>query len=296
MARYLTKKKRNIKKYKKSRRGLRRGRISVKRHTVVKRRRMVGGADEFDFNVDHNDLQVFMSKIDKYTSPFRIGGIMYNYIPESGEKAKDCVGNYKIDYITGLKIDRGAEYIPGFEKVELVAKGFALVTKMGSIFSANNRKEQINVFACYMKKENTDPLCYAIVRCAKSSCKDGSESNPRLKPNSNMDSKILFLFIKQPAINIIPSGAKKSSLETVKGEQYNSFTFTTRLSSDEDEYKILVPVTEAKPLNLNNFFDAVASKPPQDFKSPLDIMSVNEPRIKRECLDPGGSSVGIPLV
>ena len=258
---------------------------------------MVGGADEFNFNVDPDDLQVFMSKIEKYTSPFRIGNIKYKYIPESGETAKDCAGNDKIDYNTKKPIIRSKEEdIFGFEKVELVAKGFALVTKMGSIFSANNRKEQINVFACYMNKLDTVPMCYAIVRCAKSSCNDGSESNPRLKPNSNMDSKILFLFIKQQSkIDIIPSGAERLSIETVKGEQYNAFTFTTRLSSDDDEYKILVPVTEESGLNLNNFFDAVTSTPPQDFKVKLDIMSVNPPRIKRECLDSEGSSGGIPL-
>ena len=179
----------------------------------------------------------------------------------------------------------------GFEKVELVAKGFALVTKTGTIFSGTNRKEQINVFACYVNNSDTVPTCYAIVRCATSNCKDGSEPKIRLKPNSNMDSKILFLFTKTMLASNV---TKLPTPEIVNRTDYNAFTFTTRLSSDEDEYKILVPVTEAKPLNLNNFFDAVASKPPQDFKSPLDIMSVNTTRIKRECLDPGGS-VGIPL-
>ena len=44
MARYLTKKRRNIKKYKKSRKGHRRGGRSVKRHTSGKKRRMMGGS------------------------------------------------------------------------------------------------------------------------------------------------------------------------------------------------------------------------------------------------------------
>jgi hypothetical protein len=293
MARYLTKKRRNIKKYKKSRTGRGKGGRSIKRHTVGKRRRMVGGDDVFDFNVDPNDLQVFMSKIEKYTSPFRAKSIQYKYISKKDETDKDCAGNDKIDYNNKPIVRREEEDIFGFEKVELVAKGFALVTKMGSIFSANNRKEQINVFACYMKEENTDPLCYAIVRCAKPSCKDGSEPQIRLKPNSNMESKILFLFIKDYLRSNI---TKLPSQEIVNRTKYNAFTFTTRLSSDEDEYKILVPEREAKPLNLNDFFNAVTSTSSQDFKSPLDIMSVNEPRIKRECLDPGGSSVGIPLV
>ena len=293
MARYLTKKRRNIKKYKKSRKGHRRKGRSIKRHTVGKRRRMVGGDDVFDFNIDPNDLQVFMSKIEKYASPFRAKSIQYTYMPQPGEKDKDCAGNDKVDYNTKKPIERGKEEkIPGFEKVQLVAKGFALVTKMGSLFSANNRKEQINVFACYVNNSDTVPMCYAIVRCAKSSCNDGSIQNPRLKPNSNMDSRILFLFTE---IRLDSNVTKLPRPETVNRTEYNAFTFTTRLSSDDDTYRILVPVKEAKPLNLNYFFEAVASKPPQDFKSPLDIMSVNEPRIKRECLDPEGSSVGIPL-
>ena len=214
-------------------------------------------------------------------------------MPQPGEKDKDCAGNDKVDYNTKKPIERGKEEkIPGFEKVQLVAKGFALVTKMGSLFSANNRKEQINVFACYVNNSDTVPMCYAIVRCAKSSCNDGSIQNPRLKPNSNMDSRILFLFTE---IRLDSNVTKLPRPETVNRTEYNAFTFTTRLSSDDDTYRILVPVKEAKPLNLNYFFEAVASKPPQDFKSPLDIMSVNEPRIKRECLDPEGSSVGIPL-
>ena len=254
---------------------------------------MVGGADEFDFNVDPNDLQVFMSKIEKYASPFRAKSINYKYNPMSGETDKDCAGNDKVDYNTKQPILRKVEDIFGFEKVELVAKGFALVTKMGSLFSANNRKEQINVFACYVNNSDTDPLCYAIVRCANSNCNDGSNPEIRLKPNSNMESKILFLFTK----TMLDSNVTKlPTPEIVNRTNYNAFRFTTRLSSDEDEYKILVPVTEAKPLNLNDFFDAVASKPPKDFKVKLEFMSVNTPRIKRECLDPGGSSVGIPLV
>ena len=291
MARYLTKKRRNIRKYKKSRIGRGKGRRSVKRHTVGKRRRMVGGDDVFDFNINSEDLQVFMSEIDKYTSPFRAKSITYKYIPKKDETYKDCAGDNKLDYNTNEPIVRTEEDIAGFEKVVLVAKGFALVTKTGTIFSGTNRKEQINVFACYVNNSDTVPTCYAIVRCAKSNCKDGSEPKIRLKPNSNMDSKILFLFTKTMLASNV---TKLPTPEIVNRTDYNAFTFTTRLSSDEDEYKILVPVTEAKPLNLNNFFDAVASKPPQDFKSPLDIMSVNTTRIKRECLDPGGS-VGIPL-
>lgn len=301
MTRYLTKKRRNIKKYKKSQKGRGKGRISIrrcktrklkgfkkaKRYTLGKRRRMVGGADDFNFNVDPVDLQVFMSKIDKYTSPFRMKGIKYKYNPQQGETVKGCDGEDILD-TKNQPILRSEEDIYGFEKVELVAKGFALVTKMGSIFSGTNRKEQINVFACYVKNMDTTPLCYAIVRCYKSSCKDESEQNPRLKPNSNMDSKILFLY-KDKIIGNVTKGIPL----TVNGIKYNAFTFTTRLSSDEDEYKILVPETEEVGLNLNKFFDAVSLTPPDDFKVKLATMPVSKPRIKRECLDPGGSG-GIP--
>ena len=234
-----------------------------------------------------------MSKIEKYASQFRAKLINYKYNPMPGETDKDCAGIDKVDYTTKRPILRKVEDIYGFEKVELVAKGFALVTKTGTIFSGTNRKEQINVFACYRNKENTDPLCYAIVRCAKSNCKDGSEPNPRLKPNLNMDSKILFLFIKDNSSS--SSITKLSSQEIVNRTKYNAFTFTTRLSSDEDEYKILVPETEEGGLNLNIFFNMVTSDPPQDFKAPLDIIHVKQPRIKRECLDSEGSSVGIPF-
>ncbi len=302
MTRYSITRKRNIKKYKKSQKGRGKGRRSIrrcktrkpkgfkkaKRHTIVKRRRMVGGDDVFNFNVDPADLQVLMSKIEKYTSPFSVNKIKYTYIPVDGEKVKGCD---KEDILDTKKqsIPRSEEPIYGFENVELVAKGFALVTKTGTILSGTNRKEQINVFACYMEKNNNDPTCYAIVRCYKSSCKDESKPKTRLKPNLNMDSKILFLF-KDKSIGNVTKGITRR----VNGINYNEFTFTTKLSSDDDTYRILVPMNETSGLNLNEFFDAVSSTPPHDFKIKLDTMPVSEPRIIRECLDPGGSA-GIPL-
>lgn len=305
MARYLTTRKRNNKKYKKSPKGRGKGLRSIrrcktrkpkgfrkaKRHTVGKRRRMVGGAD-FDFNVNADDLQVFMSKIEKYTSPFSINGIKYKYYNTSGETVRGCSGLEVKDKGRNT-IFKQEQEIFGFENVELVAKGFALVTKTGTIFSETNRNEQINVFACYSNLHRTgkEPICYAIVRCAKSSCNDGSEPKIRLKPNSNMDSRILFLFIDTRA----NSNVTKLGIKKVSSNDYNAFKFTTRLSSDDDTYRILVPVNEEKPLNLNDFFEAVASDPRRDFNVTLDSMHVNKPRIIRECLDPEGSSVGIPL-
>lgn len=248
MTRCLTKKKRNIKKYKKSRRGLRRGRISVKRHTVVKRRRMVGGADEFDFNVPPEDLKVAMSYYETYGSPFRQNYIQY---VDGDEKIKN-----------------------GFDRVELVAYGFALVTKTGTIFSGTNRKEQINVFACYLPlrvdpripipnkvdtRDQNDPFCYAIVRCAKTICRDEGTRN-RSKANYNMEDKILFLFISTNRNNINPlsSNVIQYENEKVKGIDYNVFEFTNKLSlDDENRYKILVDNLESQN-SLKKFFEAVS--------------------------------------
>ena len=91
MTRYSITRKRNNKKYKKSPKGRGKGRRSIrrcktrkpkgfkrgKRHTVGKRRQMVGG-EVFDFNVDADDLQVLLSSgIEKYRTPFEQKKIMY---------------------------------------------------------------------------------------------------------------------------------------------------------------------------------------------------------------------------
>jgi hypothetical protein len=229
MARYLTKKRRNIKKYKKSRKGHRRKGRSVKRHTVGKRRRMVGGdvfTDKFNFNVTADDLNFVIGKNQSYASKFRQS--------ESDKKAV-------------------------FDKIELVAYGIALVTNrsIGKFLRTDNRKEQINVFACYLQPNTNEPFCYAILRCANTYCFDSGKHDVVI-PNFEMDEKILFLFVKeqQTQIQIMSSGAKKIPDEVVKGTAYNTFQFTNRISSD-DLYKILVPEIEDNEANLKLFFDAV---------------------------------------
>jgi hypothetical protein len=347
MTRYSITRKRNIKKYKKSRTGRGKGRRSIrrcktrkpkgfkkaKRYTVGKRRRMMVGGADFDFNVDADDLQVFMSSgIEKYRSPFSQKYIMYN----GDSIITNCDGTQIIDPTTSQPKTKEKKHFYGFEKVVLVAKGFALVTKTGTLFSGTNRKEQLNVFACYLRKEpgdtytdvlaqtrpSTIPLCYAIVRCSnKSGCNDESRTNPRLKPNSNMDSKILFLFVKNPQTTN-PSTTTGAALreyrvntgvivldpKTVDRIRYNVFEFTNNLTSDDDTYRILVPQNEEDGLNLNKFFSAVStiirakeSGQGPDYTIPLQT-EVDETHIKmrRECVGPDSqgsdSSGGVSVV
>jgi hypothetical protein len=294
---------------------------------------MVGGAD-FDFNVDADDLQVFMSSgIEKYRSPFSQKYIMYN----GDSIITNCDGTQIIDPTTSQAKTKEKKRFYGFEKVVLVAKGFALVTKTGTLFSGTNRKEQLNVFACYLRKEpgdkNTDvlaqtrpstiPLCYAIVRCSnKSGCNDESRTNPRLKPNSNMDSKILFLFVKNPQTTnpstkgaalreyVVNTEVNVLDQKTVDRIKYNVFEFTNNLTSDDDTYRILVPEKEEDGLNLNKFFSNVSNKFQAketgpvtrfDFTTPLQT-EVDETHIKmrRECVGPDSqgsdSSGGVSVV
>lgn len=348
MVRYLTTRKRNYKKYKKSPKGRGKGRRSIrrcktrkpkgfrkaKRYTVGKRRRMVGG-EGFDFNVDADDLQVLLSSgIEKYRSPFSQKYIMYN----GDSIITNCDGTPIIDPTTSQPKIKKKTHFYGFEKVELVAKGFALVTKTGTLFSGTNRKEQLNVFACYLRKNDgnieTDvlaqtrpsiiPLCYAIVRCSnKSGCKDESRTEPRLKPNSNMDSKILFLFVKNPQTTDT-STSKRPSLneyrvntdvivldpKTVDRIRYNVFEFTNNLTSEDDTYRILVPQNEEDGLNLNKFFSTVGVQIQAIHGSPVTRINFTRPletevddsriKMRRECVGPDSqgsdSSGGVPVV
>jgi hypothetical protein len=141
-------------------------------------------------------------------------------------------------------------------KVELVAYGIALVTNrsIGKFLRTDNRKEQINVFACYLQANPSELFCYAILRCANTYCFDVSD-NTAFMPNYHMEDKILFLFVN-PLNDIASSGAKKIPDEVVKGIAYNTFQFANRISSD-DLYKILVPRVEEHDANLKQFFDAV---------------------------------------
>lgn len=229
MARYLTTRKRNNKKYKKSPKGRGKGRRSIKRHTVGKRRRMVGGdlyMDQFNFNVTADDLNYVIGKNQSYASKFGQS--------ESGKKAV-------------------------FDKIELVAYGIALVTNrsIGKYLRTDNRKEQINVFACYLEENPTEPFCYAILRCANTFCFDFG-NHIVVTPNFHMDEKILFLFVKdhQTSIENASSNTKQLADEIVKEKKYNAFEFTNRISSDH-LYKILVPEIEDKEANLKQFFVAV---------------------------------------
>ena len=329
MTRCLTTRKRNIKKYKKSRTGRGKGRRSIrrcktrkpkgfkkaKRYTVVKRRRMVGG-EVFDFNVDANDLQVLLSSgIEKYRSPFAQKHIMY----DGDSIIENCNGTPITDPTTRQAKKKEKTRFYGFEKVELVAKGFALVTKILTLFSSTNRKEQLNVFACYMKRGDPNPLCYAIVRCSnKSGCKDKSQTVPRLKPNSNMDSKILFLFVENPQTTVTSTtgaalreyqvniGVNDLGQKTVDGLIYNVYKFTNNLTSDDDTYRILVPDIEDNGPSLHNFFSSVSNKirtketdtviKPVNYTIPLNTeVDKTHIQMRRECVGPD-SGMGLGTI
>jgi len=243
MMRYYNTRKRNIKKSRKGYGRRRRGRRSernsktrkpngfkkVNSHTVRtvgKRRRMMGGdffSDQFNFNVTADDLQYIMDRDDSFR------------------------------HINNLNTLEN-----GFGRVVLVAYGFALVTNksMGKIWKKYNRKEQINIFACYLNDDTTDtvqPICYAILRCARTYCYDTGKHQVST-PNFDMEGKILFLFVTKRQ----QRNARKMGTETVETQSYNVFQFTNSISSD-DLYKILVPESEANDANLNEFFDSIAS-------------------------------------
>lgn len=142
MTRCLTTRKRNIKKYKKSRTGRGKGRRSIrrcktrkpkgfkkaKRHTVGKRRWMVGG------NGDHYNFLINTEMLTKY--------IQKKYGRSLGAMREG-------DLVLDLK---------GF--------GYAFITKLTGI-SEDNRHEQIAVYSCSVPGKIT---YYAIVRCDDHGC------------------------------------------------------------------------------------------------------------------------------
>jgi hypothetical protein len=157
---------RNIKKYKKSRRGCRKRSLiggktrrykvfkNTKRRTLGKRkgRRMVGGTAEalqpkpWTFLVD-------AEKLKKYVN---------------------------------------SKYKQNFSRLELVAFGYVGITNRskGYFTRADHRLEQIAVVAC--RNQNGEVFCYAIARCTKTCDPKGYTLKDKECPNFNMEEKILF--------------------------------------------------------------------------------------------------------
>ena len=152
---------RNIKKYKKSRRGCRKRSLiggktrrykvfkNTKRRTLGKRkgRRMVGG-EPWTFRVDANKLGVYVN--DKYTQ--------------------------------------------SFSRFKLVAFGDVAITNTSKhpFIRAEHSNEKIVVVACYNGNIET-PVCYAIARCTNTCDPKGYTLKDNEPPNFNMRTRILFL-------------------------------------------------------------------------------------------------------
>lgn len=106
--------------------------------------------------------------------------------------------NYKFRVDTGkLKKYIESEYKIELSKLELVAYGVIGITNRskGFFLRADHRKEEISVFACYVKKDT--PEFYAIARCVHS-CPENQDPAylgriPTEAPNIDMEEKILFL-------------------------------------------------------------------------------------------------------
>ena len=87
-----------------------------------------------------------------------------------------------------------------FTELKRVASGKVAITKNSSGFwlRADNRYEQILVFACY---RNGTLICYAIARCisdysCENSLEDYNSGRKDNRPSSGMEEKILFVKCK----------------------------------------------------------------------------------------------------
>ena len=218
MARYLTTRKRNNKKYKKSPKGRGKGRRSIrrcktrkpkgfkkaKRHTVGKRRRMVGGevGDGYNFFINTEMLTKYIQK----------------------EYGRSLGAMREGDLVLDLK---------GF--------GYAFITKLTS-FSEENRYEKMAVYSCSV--DGTIKY-YAIVRCDELGCPVRGQrftyqgnSTPNYTgsntPNNNMESKILF--VTKGGVTI---GTQHFSGNTFFTTQPPCYEFTNSISTT-DKYRIYV--------------------------------------------------------
>ena len=218
MTRCLTTRKRNIKKYKKSRTGRGKGRRSIrrcktrklkgfkkaKRHTVGKRRRMVGGGvgDGYNFFINTEMLTKYIQK----------------------EYGRSLGAMREGDLVLDLK---------GF--------GYAFITKLTS-FSEENRYEKMAVYSCSV---GGTIKYYAIVRCDEIGCpvrgqrftyqgKSTLNYTGSNTPNYNMESKILF--VTKTGVTI---GTQPFSGNTGFTKQPPCYEFTNSISTT-DKYRIFV--------------------------------------------------------
>jgi hypothetical protein len=246
MVKYSIKKcqRRNIKKYKKSRResgkrSLRGGKTrkykvfkNIKRRTLGKRkgRRMVGGVEPWTFRVEPEELKTYVN----------------------------------------------SKYGKEFSRLELVAFGSVGITNRskGFFMRADHRREQIVVFACYTDTDTNIPSCYAIARCNGFCPRKGYKIKNDERPNFEMEEKILFFG---------PGGIERKDLEgptsddkTKKAvgllrkkleENYTEdrvrdimskimvFEFTNTISSSDKYRIVLLPYIHSK--TLESFFSSV---------------------------------------
>lgn len=254
-------KRRNVKKYKKSQKNgkTRRYKVSknINRHYSLRkgkgiRRYMSGGV--YDFRTDR-----FAFNIDPI-------------------KLKDYIND---KYFDDRKNDQK------FTELKRVASGKVAITKNSSGFwlRADNRYEQILVFACY---RGETLICYAIARCisdysCENSLADYNSDRKDNRPSSGMEEKILFVKCKDvQKLNFTHLTADKKSdrykafkkfLATegiteadIADKGYHLFQFGTlntdryRSSSDPgDTYRVIIlPIYNE---GLDKFFDDQAKQP-----------------------------------
>jgi hypothetical protein len=256
MAKYSIKKcqRRNVKKYKKSRRGcgkrsLRGGKTrkykvfkNIKRRTLGKRKgkRMVGGVDPepepWTFRVEPEKLKTYVNT------------------------------NYRTN----------------FDNLRLVAFGYVGITNRGKgyFLRADYRLEQIVVFACYKQMDTDIPSCYAIARCNGFCPRKGDKIKNDECPNFDMEKKILFFEPGGIEIKYPIEGQTETDDETNKAikllrkkleERYREkenvektmqdimmIEFTNTISSSDKYRMVLFPYIHS--VTLKPFFSNVNSE------------------------------------
>jgi hypothetical protein len=278
---------RNIKKYKKSRRGCRKRSLiggktrrykvfkNTKRRTLGKRkgRRMVGGTAEA--------LQPWTFEVDP-------------------DKLKEYI-NYE------YKTELSREGVTKFSKLNVVAFGDVMITNrsLGYYWRAEHRNERLVVLACYTgENEEKKFVCYAIARCMYECPK---KINPGYyePPNHDMEGKVLFVKpdrsmnkidivdIQQKiygnesdkkiskALDKLSDALDKSrqELEEILAANYKWVEFRSSISSKNDLYRVIMPVLVpglgdklnekttkyiARQKKLFSFFEALNSNTPFD--------------------------------
>ena len=268
---------RNIKKYKKSRRGCRKRSLiggktrrykvfkNTKRRTLGKRkgRRMVGGTAEalqpWTFEVDPMNLLAYIN---------------YEY-----------------------KTELSREGVTEFSRLGIVAFGDVMITNrsVGYYWRAEHRNERLVVLACYDQDEIF--YCYAIARCMYE-CPKKSKPGYYEPPNFDMEGKILFVKpdrsmnkidivdIQQKidgsesdkkiskALDKLSDALDKSrtDLEKILAANYKWVEFRSSISSKNDLYRVIMFVPDpqlrtnlddktkkyiARQENLFSFFEAL---------------------------------------